>query len=88
MFGTTKVREYYFNNNQRALEGDSTMPKKVLEADTQTKRTDISFDCALDHMFSDFNTVRKAAWLKLTQLQCARHRKVSQMLLHSIRESN
>ena len=64
------------------------MLKKVLEAATQTKRTDICFDCALDDMFSDFNTVRKAAWLKLRQLQWARDRKDSQMLFCSIRESN
>ena len=65
------------------------MPIKgsVLEAYTQTKRTDICFACALDDMFSDFNTARKAAWLKLTQLECASDRKDSQMLLGNIRES-
>ena len=38
-------------------------------------------------MFSGFNTARKAAWLKLTRLECANDRKDSQMLLRSIRES-
>ena len=97
--------------NQRALEGDSRMPKKaagtkfeiqklhavlqcflidwnrlkprmeasensdpnsdwnnleteikgsVIEAYTQTKCTDICVACALDDVFSDFNTARKA----------------------------
>ena len=34
-------------------------------------------------MFSGFSTVRKAAWLKLTQLECASDRKDSQTLLRS-----
>ena len=40
----------------------------------------ICFACALDEMFSGFkfNTARKAAWLKLTQLKCASDRKDSQ----------
>ena len=51
------------------------------------KRTDICFACALDEVFSSFNTSRETAWLKLTQLQCASDLKDSQMLLRSIRES-
>ena len=42
---------------------------------TQTKRTDICFACALDDMFSGFNTARKLAWLKLTQLEYAANQK-------------
>ena len=38
-------------------------------------------------MFSGFNTARKAAWLKLTQLECASDRKDLQMLLRSIRKA-
>ena len=51
----------------------------VLEAYTQTKRAGICFACALHDMFSGFNTARKAAWLKLTQLERASDRKDSQM---------
>ena len=40
----------------------------VLEAYTQTKRTDICFACELDDMFSDLNTARKAALLKVNAI--------------------
>ena len=39
------------------------------------KRTDICVACELDNMFSGFNTARKAAWLKLTQLECYHRRR-------------
>ena len=51
--------------------------KKRIEAYTQTKRTDICFACELREMFSGFNTTRKAAWLKLTQLECASDRRLT-----------
>ena len=45
-----------------------------------------SFLCSIDDRFSgNFNTSRKAAWLKLTQLECASDREDSQMLLRTIR---
>ena len=36
----------------------------VLVAKTQTKRTGICVACAIDDMFSSFNTAPKATWLK------------------------
>ena len=47
----------------------------------------ICFACELNDMFSGFDTVRKASWLKLTQFQCPSDRKDAQMLPRSIRES-
>ena len=41
---------------------------------------------ALYDMSSGFNTARKAAWFKLTQVECARDRKNSQMLLRLLRQ--
>ena len=55
----------------------------VLEVYTQTG---ICVACELDGMFSSLNTARKAAWLKLTQLEYASDRADSQVLLRSIRE--
>ena len=46
---------------------------------------DICLACKHDDMFPGLNTARKAAWLKLTQLECASDRKDSRMLLRSIR---
>ena len=45
--------------------------------ETYLERTDICFACALDDMFSGFETTRKVVWLKLTQLECASDRKDS-----------
>ena len=42
---------------------ETAIKGSVLEAYTQTKRTDIYVVCALDEMSSGFNTARKASWL-------------------------
>ena len=54
---------------------ETAIKGSVLEAYTQTKFTDICVACELDDMFCGFNTARKAAWLKSTQLKCASDRK-------------
>ena len=41
---------------------ETAIKGSVLEAYTQTKRSGICVACAIDEMFSDFNTAHKA-WL-------------------------
>ena len=59
----------------------STQANTVIQTSNDTigngdkrKRTNTCFTCVLDDMFSCFNTARKAAWLYLTQLECASDR--------------
>ena len=48
---------------------------EIIGKGDKRKRTDICVACELDNMFSGFNTARKAAWLKLTQLECYHRRR-------------
>ena len=57
--------------------GNGDIRKRILQAYTQPKRADICFACEFDDMFSSINTVRKAAWLKLTRLECESDREDS-----------
>ena len=66
--------------------GNGDKIKRTWSVHTNEAYTGICFACEFDGVFSGFNTARKAAWLKLTQLECASDRKDSQMLLLSIRD--